>query len=125
MKRIILDTNFLTVPYQLKVDIFEEIDKLMEEDYELATLNGVIEELKKLSKSKGRDSIAAQIALELIKRKNVKIINTEEKKVDSAILKIADENTIIATNDKNLRKKIKNKNLKALYLRSKKRLEMG
>jgi hypothetical protein len=125
MKKIILDTNFLTIPYQFNVDIFEEIDRMMEEDYELITLDGVIKELKKMIESKGKDAVAAKIALGLIDKKNVKIISTDEKKVDNAIIGLADENTIVATNDKVLRKKIKDKNVKVLYLRSKKHLEMG
>jgi len=125
MKKIILDTNFLTVPYQFNVDIFEEIERIIEEDYEIMTLDGVIKELKNMLKSKSKDAIAAKIALELINKKNVKVISTDEKKVDNAIIELADENTIVATNDKILRKKIKNKNIKVLYLRSKKHLEMG
>ncbi len=125
MKKIILDTNFLTIPYQFNVDIFEEIDRIMEEDYELITLDRVVEELKNMIKSKSKDAVAAKIALELIKKKNVKVISTDEKKVDNAIIELADENTIVATNDKILRKKIKDKNVKVLYLRSKKHLEMG
>ncbi|MDI6826599.1 MAG: nucleotide-binding protein [Candidatus Aenigmarchaeota archaeon] len=125
MKRIILDTNFLTIPHQFNIDIFEEIDRIMEEDYELMTLDRVVKELKRLSKLKGKDATAAKVALELIKKKNIKIINTDEKKVDNAIIKLADENTIVATNDRVLRRNIKDKNLKVLYLRSKKRLEMG
>lgn len=125
MKKIILDTNFLTIPYQFNVDIFEEIDRIMEEDYELITLDRVVEELKNMIKSKGKDAVAAKIALELIKKKNVKIISTNEKNVDNALIKLADENTIVATNDRVLRKRIKDKNVKVLYLRSKKHLEMG
>jgi hypothetical protein len=125
MKKIILDTNFLTIPYQFNVDIFEEIDRIMEEDYELITLDRVVEELKNMIKSKSKDAVAARIALELIEKKNVKIINTDEKKVDNTIIKLADKDTIVATNDRVLRKKIKDKNVKVLYLRSKKHLEMG
>ncbi len=124
MKRIILDTNFLTIPYQFNVDIFEEIDRIMEENYELATLDGVIEELKSLMKTKGKDAVAAKLGLELIKKKNVKIINTDEKNVDIAIVATSNKDTIVATNDKELRQKLKNKNIKVLYLRSRKRLEM-
>ena len=76
-------------------------------------------------KSKSKAAIAAKIALELIEKKNVKIINTDEKKVDNTIIKLADKNTVVATNDRVLRKKIKDKNVKVLYLRSKKHLEMG
>ena len=123
MKKIILDTNFLTIPYQFKVDIFEEIERLMEENYELVTLDKVVEELKKIKR--GKDAVAAKIGLELIKKKNIKVINTDVNKVDNAIVKLADENTIVATNDKNLRKNLKNKNIKTFYLRSKKHIVMS
>jgi len=123
MKKIILDTNFLTIPYQFNVDIFEEIDRIMEEDYELITLDKVVEELKRMKK--GKDAVAARIGLEMIEKKNIKVIKTHEKKVDNAIVKLANKDTIVATNDKVLREKIKNKNVKVLYLRSKKHLEMG
>jgi rRNA-processing protein FCF1 len=125
MKKIILDTNFLTLPHQFKVDIFSEIDRIMEENYELFTLDSVIDELNKLSKSKGKDAIAAKIGLELIKKKNIKIIKTGEINVDKAIVKISNKDTIVATNDKILRKKLKNENIKTIYLRSKKYFEIG
>ena len=123
MKKIILDTNFLTIPYQFNVDIFEEIDRIMEEDYELITLDKVVEELKKMKK--GKDTIAARIGLELIEKKNIKVIKTDEKKVDNAIVKLADKNTTVATNDRDLRRRLKNKNVKVLYLRSKKHIVMS
>jgi rRNA-processing protein FCF1 len=97
----------------------------MEEDYELITLNPVIEELKKITKSRGKDAVAAKIALELIERKDVKIINTNEKKVDNAIVVIADKDTIVATNDRELRQRLKHKSIKTIYLRNKKFLEIG
>jgi len=124
MKKIIFDTNFLTLPHQFKIDIFNEIDRIMEENYVLFTLDSVINELNKLSKSKGKDAIAAKIGLELIKKKNINIINTEEKNVDKAIISISNKDTIIATNDKILRKKLNDKNIKTIYLRSKKFLKI-
>lgn len=125
MKRIILDTNFLTIPYQFNIDIFEEIDRVVEGDYELTTLDCVVEELKKLEKSRGKEATAAKVALTLIKEKNVKVIKTGEKNVDIKIYRMADKNTIVATNDRVLRRRLKNKNVKVLYLRSKKRIVMG
>jgi len=125
MKRIILDTNFLTIPYQFNIDIFEEIDRVVEGDYELTTLDCVVEELKRLEKSRGKDASAAKIALILIKQKNIKVIKTGEKNVDIKIYRMADKNTIIATNDRGLRQRLKNKNFKVLYLRSKKHIVMS
>jgi len=119
MKKIILDTNFLTIPFQFNIDIFEEIDRVVEGDYELTTLDCVVEELKKLKKARGKDAVAAKVALIMIKEKKIKIIKTHEKNVDKTIYKISDKNTIVATNDKNLMQKLKEKNVKIIYLRSK------
>jgi hypothetical protein len=125
MKKIILDSNFLTIPYQFNVDIFEEIKRIMEENYELITLDSVVEELKKLKSKKGKDAVAANVALELLKKENVKVINVGKKNVDNAIIEIADKNTLVATNDKELRQKLKNKSIESIYLRNKKYLRMG
>jgi len=125
MKRIILDTNFLTIPYQFNIDIFEEIDRVVEGEYELITLDCVVDELEKLKKTRGKNAAAAKVGLILIKEKNVKVIKTNEKKVDNVIYKIADNKTIVATNDRDLIKKLKNKNVKILYLRSKKHIVMS
>ncbi len=124
MKTIILDTNFLTIPYQFGLDIFEEIKKIVPENYELATLDSVIKELESLVKSKGKDSRAAKIALDLIEKKQVKILKTEKKNVDDSIVEMSNENTIAATNDKELKQRLKHKNVKVIYLRSKNRLEL-
>ena len=125
MKRVILDTNFLTIPYQFNIDVFEEIDRVVEGKYELTTLDCVVEELKKLKKTRGKDAAAAKVALILIKEKNVKVIKTGEKNVDIKIYRMADKNTIVATNDGDLRRRLKNKNVKVLYLRSKKHIVMS
>jgi hypothetical protein len=122
MKRVILDTNFLTIPYQFNIDIFKEIQRVVEGNYELTTLDCVVNELEKLKKGRGKDAAAARVALLLIKEKNVKVINTCEKNVDNTIYKIADQNTIVATNDKDLIKKLKDKKVKVLYLRSKQQI---
>jgi len=122
MKKVILDTNFLTLPYQFKIDIFEEIKRVVQEDHEILTLDCVVEELKKIAKGKGKNAIAARVALELMEKKGVKILRTKKRNTDKVILSISDENTIVATNDKELRGKLKDKKIKVLYLRSKKHL---
>jgi hypothetical protein len=124
MRRIILDTNFLMIPYQFKLDIFDEIRHIMEEEYELVTIDGVIKELEKIKKSKGKSAVAAKIGLELIKTKNIKIINTDSEKVDNKIIELSDKNTIVATNDIKLKTILKSKNIKVIYLRNKKQLEI-
>jgi len=125
MKTIILDTNFLTIPYRFGVDIFEGIDALISEEYEIITLEGVVRELKNLSKGRSKDSAAARIGLELLKKKQIKVVETQEKNVDEAILELVTDQTFVATNDKELIKRLKDKNIKVVYLRGKNRLNMG
>ncbi len=112
------------IPYQFKVDIFEEIRRLVEGKYELITLDGVVKELEKIKESNSKSAAAAKVGLQLIRMKNVKIINTDSEKVDNKIIELSDKNTIIATNDIKLKKKLKDKNIKIIYLRSKKYLEI-
>lgn len=122
--KIILDTNFLMVPIQFKVDIFTEIQSLFDGDYELYIMEGTKRELENLSKSNKKDSKTAKLALELAESNNIKVLESEITHVDDAIVEIADENTTVATNDKKLKQKLKDKSVKVIYLRSKKYLEL-
>lgn len=122
MKKIILDTNFLTIPYKFKVDIFEEIDNLISEEHEIITLDGVVRELEHLSKETGENAAAARIGLDLLKKNQVKIIPVQEKNVDDAIVELSNQETLVATNDKQLINRLKTKSVKVIYLRGKNRL---
>lgn len=123
MKKIILDTNFLLIPSQFKVDIFSEIDRICLFNYELYILDKTIDELKEIiKKQKGKHREAAKIALMLIKKKHLSIIKTEEGKVDDLILRLINKGDILATQDALLRKKAIKKGAGVIFLRSKKYL---
>ncbi len=123
MKKIILDTNFLLIPIQFKVDIFTEIDKICLFNYKLYIVDKTIDELKKIiGKQKGKHKLAAKIALQLVKKKNIAKIKTKEGHVDDLILDILDKDTFLATQDGILRKKAVKKGVKVIVLRAKKYL---
>ena len=116
--KIILDTNFMMVPNQFGVDIFEFL-----KDYEIFTLSSCIDELKKLAKNKGKNGMAAKVALKLIKDKKVRIVSTREKG-DRAILNYAIlDRCSVGTNDKELIAKLRKQSIKILRLRQKKYIE--
>jgi len=129
-KKILLDTNFLMIPYTENIEIFQEIERLVPEKYELFTLTGVVEELKRIERdkgSKGRDKIASRIALQLIEKKNIKVIESHGR-VDRFIIDFAQRNkkdVIICTNDKRLRKKLKKLNVSTICMRGRNRLEFA
>jgi rRNA-processing protein FCF1 len=118
MKRIVLDTNFLISLAAFKIEL-DEIENLLVEQYELLTIDSVVRELKKINNKN------AKLALKLIELKNIGILKIKERNVDRAILTLAGKDTIIATNDVKLRKKLKNLGSKTIYLRAKKHLAMG
>jgi rRNA-processing protein FCF1 len=119
MKKIILDTNFAIIPFQFKVDIYSELNRLIDEKYEVYFLKAAIPELEKLR--------YGNAAIELMKQKGVNIREFPiSRGVDNTILEFAKkEGAIIATQDKELKKKALKENIKVIFLRQKKYLEMS
>lgn len=115
--KIILDTNFLMMPNQFGIDIFEYLN-----DCELFTLSACIDELKKLAKGKGKNSKAAKVALELIKEKNVHVIKTKGKADQEIVNQAAAGDYYVGTNDVELITRLKKKNVKIVRLKQKKYL---
>jgi hypothetical protein len=135
--KILLDTNFLLIPFQFRVDIFSEFDRLFSV-YELFVLDKNIEELEKIvSEQRGKHRDAAKLGLSLLKArgfnvlKTVKHLNSNSSLpkisfVDNLIVSFAIEgNFIVATQDKLLKEKLKNSEVKIVTLRQKKYLIMG
>jgi rRNA-processing protein FCF1 len=93
-----MDTNFLMIPSQFKVDIFKELNRLLDVNYEIFVPDKVLQELKTLRiKGSLKERKAAKIALELSKDlKTVKITGSDP---DEAILSQADRETVVCTND--------------------------
>lgn len=118
--RILIDTNFFIDLLKFRVGL-DEISTLILGKYDLFTLDAVVDELNKIANKKTRDSQYAKLALEIIKDKKITILKSEEE-ADKAILKFADKNTLVATNDRELRKMLKRKGTKTIYIKSRKHL---
>lgn len=123
-KKVIIDTNFLLIPSQFKIDIFSEIERIMTLPYELFVLDKSIDELNKIIKQqRGKDKTAAKLALQLIEGK-VNIIKTEEGLVDDLIVELADNNTFVCTQDKELKQRVKEKCGKLISMKQKQYLDI-
>ena len=125
MRNIILDTNFLMIPLQFKVDIFSEIERICSFNYSLMVLEASVRELEKIAGTgKSRDRKTAVAALKLLKSKSIRIIKSEERYADDAIFRSADKDTIVATQDIALKKKLAQKRTSIIILRQKKYLQL-
>ena len=128
MKKILLDTNFLLIPYQFKVDIFSEIRRISDFKYRLCIVDKTIDELKKIiEKQKGKHMRAAILGLAMLDMKKAQVIKSKEKNADEAIEKIAlkaRKTYIVATQDAELKRKLKKKGVSLIVLKGKAHLEL-
>lgn len=123
MKKIVLDTNFLLIPVQFKVDIFSEIEKICLFRYNLYIIDKTFDELKNIIETQNMKSReAAKVALMLIKHKKIDVIKTGEGKPDDLIADLMGKDWILATQDAELRKRASQKGASVIVLRSRKHL---
>lgn len=116
MIKIYFDTNFLIDVVRFRIDL-KEIANLVLEPYKLYTFDNVVNELEKI-KSKH-----SKVALEIIKNRIV-VVKSDKKNVDKAFLVLTDKNTIVATNDSKLRKQLKTKGIRTIFIKSRKQLDI-
>ena len=105
--KVILDTNFLIYCAKEKLDYIEKINNLLNEGFNLVVPEQVIGELKrlKIKSKKGKDKDACDLALKILEKKNIEIVQPAGKSVDDAIIKLAQENSknIVCTLDREMR----------------------
>jgi len=127
MIRVILDSNFLFVPFQFKIDIFDELEALIGR-FEPILLSPTLEELRNLSDGKSPEKVRRQalLALELTKRcRLVDVEKKAEENFDDVILRVAREwKCPVATNDGMLRKRLRKAGVATIFLRQRSRLEI-
>ena len=97
MSKILLDTSFLITAAKNKIDYVEEL-----KGYQLYALDKVITELEKLKKGK--------LALIILKKKKIKILKTNSKKSVDDLL-VEKKPYAVATQDKELKKRLKNRKI--------------
>ena len=127
MKKILLDTNMLMSFGMRTVDVFSEIERICDFKYEIITLDSVIEELKGIQEKQSiKYKKAAKMALSIISRK-LKVIESGIMPADDGILDLAkkDKDIIVATQDMELKAKLKALGIAIIALRQKKYLIMG
>ncbi len=120
--KIILDTNFLLTMIRYKIHALAEITGKI--NVEFYTMSGVIGELEALSKGNRKIKKEVAVAKEILKQNNVRILESRMPKVDNELLEKSNE-FVIATNDKELRQKIKNIGGKTIYIKKLAFVEIG
>jgi len=125
--KVILDSNALFVLLEFKIDIFVEVQKLLNRKVDFVLLSPVKHELELLA---DRDSLKirkeAAYALRFAEKcKYVAVDEDEKLSTDDAIVKVAKAwNSPVFTNDRQLRRKLRDISVPVIYVRQKSRLEI-
>ena len=113
MFTIVLDTNIILDSIKFKIDLFTELNRICNFPYKIGVLDKTLKELENKRNSK--------IAFQLINKKNIQTIKTQDSYVDDLLFKL-NENYIIATNDKELKRRLRKEDKKIITIRQKKYL---
>lgn len=131
-KIVLLDTNFLLIPAQFGVDVFAELQRLCDFNYEVAVLAATVDELQGIIGNKAasaKDRRAAKLGLQLLKAKGVSVVKPDRKvfkSADKAILDFAMQgkgSVVVATQDRLLREKLRSAGVAVVVLREKQYLK--
>ncbi len=123
-RKVVMDTNFLLLPYQFGVDIFKQVHELVE-NAEVVIPDAVLEELDGLSKNMGKTGRAANLALKILgKEKWEKAVSSMS--ADKWVVAYAKmHRAIVCTNDREIKQEIKKLKLKTLVLKGRRRIGWG
>ncbi len=118
MKIILLDTNFLVSALKNKINIDLELDRIINERYEKVIIDKTIDELEKLNTPESKLSIS------ILNSQNIKKIKSTRNDVDYELIKNSNSNTLVATLDKELIIKLREKGVRIITIRQKKTFQI-
>jgi rRNA-processing protein FCF1 len=85
----------------------------------------VLREIKSIANRRTKVGRLALIALKLIDERKIKVVQSLKKTVDEDLVALAKtKGFIVATNDKNLKERLKRENVRVICLRNKKKIEV-
>ena len=112
------------VPVQFRINIIEEIGRIVEEPFEILVPSGVIGELERIAARKTKDAAAARVALKLVKESNMRVVESTGD-VDEWLLEKAEKGDIVCTNDIELIKKLRKKKVRRIQVRGRSHLDFA
>jgi rRNA-processing protein FCF1 len=125
--KVILDSNALFVPLQFKIDIFADLERLLNRKVEFILLSPVKRELELLAaEGSPKTRKDAAYALRLAEKcKYVPVEASDSALTDDVIVETARNWGVpVFTNDRLLRKRLRDINMPVIYVRQKSRLEI-
>ena len=122
---IIIDLNMFLNCIELGVNLFQELDRVLDVDYTPYVLDRIFSELKVVSDRSPKLKKLTEVARKLIEKCEIIETHDEKKPTDELIIEYAQKlNAIVATNDKYLRKRLRQYGIPTIYIRGMSHLEI-
>ncbi len=137
---VIIDSNFILLPFQFKIDYLNEIRTLIEGELQFIIFQQIFDELeakkrREAKSTKFKSLLEAGLSYLEKNKDNFKIrfsenIKQEDETTDTFLLKIATElksktqRVFLATNDSELRRRARKLGLNMIFLRQKRYLSV-
>lgn len=120
---ILLDSSMLMIPLEKKINLSYELERILPISFEIVVPSVVLRELEEL-KERAEQSRKRKAHLALSLAASFRIIDSlEEEEADKELIRLAKEhNAIIATNDRELRLKLREEGVVVISLHGENRL---
>lgn len=125
--KVLVDTNFLLIPIRFGVDIFTEAERALNQLVELTVSTGVLRELESL-KEEARPRFRRELDFALALASRCVVVEDEPQEgetVDDSLIRLASaEGYVVATTDSELRRRLRSRGLRVVYMRQRRYLEV-
>ena len=112
---------------QFHIDVVSELEQILP-SCKLLVPTAVVKELSRIkNRSKGKNRIAASIALKIATSSPIEVLEMEQQKgesVDDSLLRLSKKSRLLCTNDSELRIKAREKNINVIFLRQRRYLDV-
>jgi rRNA-processing protein FCF1 len=125
--KVVLDANFFFIGLQFNIDIFEELADLLNRRFEPVILSSTQKELQGLAESRSpKQQKQAQLALRLAEKcRFIAVEKSLKETYDDVIVRVSAKwKSPVATNDRELRKRLRKVGVPVIFLRQKQRLDL-
>ena len=99
MRKIVLDTNFLVNCVKFKIDFFTELERICTFPYKIYVLDQTLREIEQVKPK--------ELGLLKIFLQKIEILKSEKDYVDDELIDLSSKVIIIATQDQELKSKLK------------------
>ena len=112
---------------QFHVDVVSELEKILP-SCKLLVPTAVLNELSRIkNRTKGKNKIAASIAIKIATSSPIEVLEMELKEgesVDDSLLRLSEKSRLLCTNDRELRIKAREKDINVIFLRQRRYLDV-